>query len=117
MANRNWPVPQNSIEHKKLVLRACKEAEKVLPIFEKEKPSDKRPREALSVARDWVKTGVFSMKVIRGASLGAHAAARSVPEGPARFAARACGQAVAVVHVAGHYGAVEWYIGKIKKLK
>lgn len=47
------------------------------------------------------------MAEIRGASLGAHAAARDAEEGSAaQFAARAAGQAVATAHVSQHaYGA------------
>ncbi len=78
-------------------------AERVLPYFEKEYPEDKRPRIALETLQIWIETGEFSMKAIRKASLDAHAAARQVSEGaPARSAARACGQAVATVHVARH---------------
>ncbi len=48
-------------------------------------------------------TGVFTMSVIRKASLDAHAAARDVGEdSPARSAARAAGQAVATAHVPRH---------------
>src|SRR6185503_12768197 len=47
--------------------------------------------------RIWIRTGVFMMAVIRGASLTAHAAAREAKENnnAACFAARAAGQAVA----------------------
>ncbi|MDQ6834355.1 MAG: hypothetical protein M3008_13245, partial [Chloroflexota bacterium] len=46
---------------------------------------------------------VFTMSVIRKASLDAHAAARDVGEdSPARSAARAAGQAVATAHVPRH---------------
>jgi hypothetical protein len=83
---------------------AC--AERVLPLFEAVCPDDKRPREAIAACRIWVRTGVFSMKVIRAASLGAHAAARGVIENDAAcFAARAAGQAVGTAHVTQHaYG-------------
>jgi len=50
-----------------------------------------------------VRTGVFKMSVIRGASLASHAAAREVgADNPARSAARAAGQAVATAHVPAH---------------
>ena len=82
-------------------------AERVLPLFEAAKPEDDRPHRAIAVCRAWVQTGVFRMVEIRGASLGAHAAARDAEEGSAaRFAARAAGQAVATAHVPQHaYGA------------
>lgn len=82
-------------------------AERVLPLFEKVYPEDDRPRRAIEACRTWVRTGVFRMAEIRGASLGAHAAARDAKENDAAcFAARAAGQAVATAHVPQHaYGA------------
>jgi len=81
-------------------------AERVLPLFERAYPEDDRPRTAIEVCRTWVRTGVFRMAEIRGASLAAHAAARDADEGSAaHFAARAVGQAVATAHVPQHaYG-------------
>jgi hypothetical protein len=81
-------------------------AERVLPFFEKSYPNDDRPRKAIEVCRTWVRTGVFRMADIRGASLAAHAAARDAKENDAAcFAARAAGQAVATAHVPQHaYG-------------
>jgi len=82
-------------------------AERVLPLFEKVYPEDDRPRSAIETCRTWVRMGVFRMAEIRGASLGAHAAARDAKENDAAcFAARAAGQAVATAHVPQHaYGA------------
>lgn len=81
-------------------------AERVLPLFEAVSPTDDRPRKALEVGRDWVRTGIFSMAAIRTASLGAHAAAKDVKANDAAcFAAHAAGQAVATAHVPQHaYG-------------
>ena len=83
---------------------AC--AERVLPLFEAVSPTDDRPRKALEIGRDRVRTGIFKMKVIRTASLEAHAAAKEVKENDAAcFAAHAAGQAVATAHVPQHaYG-------------
>lgn len=94
----------NVDDHKALALWAADCAERVLPFFEKKYPNDTRPREAIRILREWVKTGKFSMAVIRGVSLAAHAAAREVKEEDqaARFAARAAGQAVATAHVPTH---------------
>lgn len=82
-------------------------AERVLPLFEKAYPNDNRPHKAIETCRTWVRTGVFKMADIRGASLAAHAAARDAKENDAAcFAARAAGQAVATAHVPQHaYGA------------
>ena len=78
-------------------------AERVLPFFEKAYPNDDRPRKAIQTCRTWVRTGVFKMAEIRGASLAAHAAARAAKENNAAcFAARAAGQAVATAHVPQH---------------
>jgi len=82
-------------------------AERVLGLFETAYPEDNRPRNAIETCRTWVRTGVFRMAEIRGASLAAHAAARDAKENDAAcFAARAAGQAVATAHVPQHaYGA------------
>ena len=78
-------------------------AERVLPIFERARPKDDRPRQAIEACRAWVRTGVFKMADIRGASLGAHAAARDAKENDAAsFSARAAGRAVATAHVPQH---------------
>ena len=81
-------------------------AERVLPLFEAANPNDKRPRKAIETGRDWVKTGIFKMAIIRAASLEAHAAAKEVEDSDAEcFAAHAAGQAVATAHVPQHaYG-------------
>jgi hypothetical protein len=80
-------------------------AERVLPLFERSRSDDARPSEAIRVGRAWVATRVFSMPVIRGASLGAHAAAKDVQDAAAAAAAHAAGQAVATAHVPQHaYG-------------
>lgn len=81
-------------------------AERVLHFFEEVSPQDDRPLAAIRVGREWVHTGSFSMPVIRGASLAAHAAAKEVSEnGAACHAAHAAGQAVATAHVPKHaYG-------------
>lgn len=78
-------------------------AERVMPYFEKEYPDDTRPRDALNVLCEWVKTGEFHMAVIRKASLDSHASAKEVGnESPAASAAHAAGQAVATAHVKTH---------------
>jgi hypothetical protein len=90
-------------EHKTLGIWAADCAERVLPYFEEKCPDDPRPRKAIEALRTWVKTGVFHMVEVRGASLAAHAAARDVAEDDAaRSAARAAGQAMATAHVPTH---------------
>ena len=94
-------------EQRSLARWAADCAERVLPLFENAFPKDDRPRQAIESLRRWIKTGVFSMREIRAASLGAHAAARAaMPNEAATFAARAAGQAVGTAHVTQHaYGA------------
>jgi hypothetical protein len=94
----------NKDDHRALGLWAAACAEHVLPFFEKEHSSDTRPRDAIQTLRIWAQTGEFSIPVIRGASLAAHAAARDVKakNSPACYAARAAGQAVATAHVPTH---------------
>jgi hypothetical protein len=90
-------------DHKTLGIWAADCAERVLPYFEKKCPDDPRPRKAIEALRRWVKTGVFHMADVRGASLAAHAAARDVVEDDAaRSAARSAGQAMATAHVPTH---------------
>jgi hypothetical protein len=90
-------------DQKILALWAADCAERVLPYFEDEHPDDDRPLKAIEVCRDWARTGVFHMAVIRGASLSAHAAARDAKGNDAAcFAAHAAGQAVATAHVPTH---------------
>jgi len=81
-------------------------SERVMPFFEERYPEDRRPRQAIETLQEWIRTGVFAMEVIRKASLASHAAARETGEdNPARSAARAAGQAVAIAHVPSHaYG-------------
>ena len=93
-------------DHKTLAIWAVSCTERVMHYFEKKYPEDHRPRNAIKTLKRWIDTGIFSMAVIRKASLDSHAAAREVGEdSPARSAARAAGQAVATAHVPWHsYG-------------
>ena len=94
----------NRNDHKALALWAADCAERVLPLFEDKYPQDSRPRDAIKTLLEWVRTGNFSMPVIRRASLGAHAAAKEVQENDkaASLAAHAAGQAVGTAHVVTH---------------
>jgi hypothetical protein len=90
-------------DHKTLAVWAIDCAERILPYFEEKYPKDHRPRNAIKILQKWINTGVFSMAVIRKASLASHAAAREVGEDNAvRSAAHAAGQAVATAHVPTH---------------
>lgn len=91
-------------DHYALAEWAATCAERALPLFEAACPTDPRPQHAIQVLREWIKNGQFSMPVIRGASLAAHAAARAAEkeDRAACYAARAAGQAVATAHVTNH---------------
>lgn len=89
--------------HRSLALWAIDCTKRVMSYFENEFPEDDRPRRALEVLRQWMRTGTFKMSEIRKASLDSHAAARQVGEdNAARSVARAAGQAVATAHVPTH---------------
>ncbi len=75
----------------------------ILPIFEKRRPDDGRPRKALNAARDYLE-GKVKFPVVKDIILNqCHRAARELDSDPAaQAAARACGQGSAVVHTLSH---------------
>ncbi len=87
-------------DHRLLALWAAACAEHVLPFFEAVRPEDPRPREAIELARAWVR-GEVKMMQARASAGHANAAARDLSGAP-RYAAYAAGQAAAVAHVAAH---------------
>lgn len=86
--------------HQSLALWAAACAERVLPLFEQDKPDDTRPREAIGAARAWAQ-GDITMMQAREFAYAAHDAAREV-KGAAHEAAHAAGHAVATAHMADH---------------
>jgi len=98
-----WAEIVKNADHKILAMWAIDCTERVMPYFERAYPDDLRPRQAIQTLQVWLKTGVFSMALIRKASLSSHAAARDVGnDNSARSAASAAGQAVATAHVPAH---------------
>lgn len=87
-------------DHFLLAEWAAQCAEHVLPLFEQEVPDDTRPRDAIAVGRAWIR-GEVRMTDAHNTAFVANAAAKGRPD-PAKFAALAAGQAVAVAHVAAH---------------
>ncbi|MGX5695033.1 putative immunity protein [Agromyces soli] len=87
-------------DHHRLAEWAAVCAEHVLPNFEHELPGDPRLREVIEVGRGWIR-GEVPMRVAHRTAFPANAAGRTLSP-PARFAALAAGQAVAVAHVAEH---------------
>ncbi|MGH3715722.1 MAG: putative immunity protein [Micromonosporaceae bacterium] len=86
--------------HRLLAEWAALCAEHVLPLFEQAQPDDTRPRDAIGIGRAWIR-GEVPMRVAHRAAFPANAAGRDLPA-PAKYAALAAGQAVAVAHVAAH---------------
>lgn len=75
-------------------------AENVLGLFEEHQANDRRPHEAIEIGRAWIR-GEVRMRDAHKMAFQANAAGRGLPN-PAKFAALAAGQAVAVAHVAEH---------------
>ena len=92
---------------------ALEAARQVLSIFERVEPDDNRPRKALEVLLSWMR-GEASVTEVRQAAFDAHEAARDMGNLAARYAARACGQAASVAHVATHLPHVYRYAEKAK---
>lgn len=87
-------------DHRLLAAWAADCAAHVLHLFEAAQPADVRPRQAIELARAWVR-GEITMSQARTAGGHAMAAARAL-RGAARHAAYAAGQAAVVAHVAAH---------------
>jgi hypothetical protein len=90
----------SGVDHQLLALWAASCAEHVLHLFEREQPSDARPRDAVEAARAWAR-GAMTMMDARARGGHAMGAARTL-RGAARFAAYSAGQAACVAHVPEH---------------
>lgn len=113
--HQDFWIEHNIIDHRNLGNWIAGFTEKYIPYFESGYPGDSRPADAIKILREWADTGVFSMSVIRGASLASHSAARNTGKHDysARYAAHAAGQAVATAHVPTHAVGAVIYIFKI----
>ena len=76
-------------------------AERVLPLFEAQAPSDARPRQAIDGLRAFAR-GDMRIGPVRSLAAGAHAAAREIRDPAGVAAARSAGQAAGVAHMAAH---------------
>jgi hypothetical protein len=104
---------RDSYYHKLFGYKAALEAERVLKFFEKVRPNDKRPREAIEAIKAWAEgKRTLGMKEVRKLSLDAHAAARDVKSDDAKFAAHAAGQAIGTWHVPTHSLGAYGYAGR-----
>jgi hypothetical protein len=77
--------------------------QKILPLFEKHCPDDKRPAHAINAAREWL-DGKVKLPYVKNIILNeCHAAARELDGNPiAQAAARAVGQSAGSIHAATH---------------
>jgi hypothetical protein len=98
-------------DRRELIVWTVSCAERLLPLFEVQRPDDSRLREALTGALAFSRDEV-SIGAVRKLAFACHAAARDVKDAPATAVARACGQAVAVAHMAGHSRKVPTYTAK-----
>lgn len=100
-------------DHHRLAVWAADCAEHVLDLFERARPHDGRPRQAIELARAWAR-GEMRMTAARTAAGHANAAARDLRGAP-RHAAYAAAQAAAVAHVAAHeLGAAAYAIKAVR---
>ena len=96
---------------KEAAIEALDLAKKYIHYFEDVSP-DSRPRLAIETLERWI-DGLVTIGECRSAAFAAHAAARECEDGRPRWAARICGQAVSVAHVARHLDGVKSYVRKI----
>lgn len=115
------PKPKNSSEwrdsyyHRQLGLKAANEVERLLPLFEKELPTDTRPREAVEAIKAWSQgRRKLGMAEVRALSLAAHAAAKVAKSDAAKAVAHAAGQAVGTWHVPTHALGAFGYAGRAR---
>ena len=109
----NRSLERNSLYHRRFALLAAIQAKRVLPLFERERPKDSRPRQAIAAIQAWAHgKRKLGMAEVRKLALGSHAAARAAKSEAARFAARAAGHAVATWHVPTHAMGVPIYACK-----
>jgi hypothetical protein len=105
---------QSEAEHHALALMAADCAERVLPLFERERHDDDRPRRAIEAARAWIR-GEIEVAQARAASAAAHDAAQSAQSASARSAARAAEHAAATAHVASHAARAASYADRAER--
>jgi hypothetical protein len=86
------PLGDDALRQVTLFAAAC--ARRVLPVFEADRPDDRRPREAI-VAAEAFGAGKKRTTALRLAALAAYAAAREAGGGPVANAAYAASQAAA----------------------
>ena len=110
------PAWRDSVFHRLSALEAGREAQRVLGVFERDRPGDRRPRLAIQAIRAWAQgRRQLNLAEVRGLSLGAHAAALVTRSIAAGYAARAAGHAVATWHVPTHALAAFSYADRARR--
>lgn len=119
--SREW---RDTYYHKLFGLKAAKRVETILPLFERERPNDKRPRKAIEAIKAWAEgTRKLSMSEVRNLSLASHAAAKVAKSDTAKCVAHAAGQAIGTWHAPAHaLGAFEYagratILQRVKRLR
>jgi hypothetical protein len=102
------PLTRTEDERRELIAWAADCIERVLPLFERTRPDDARPREALAGARAFAR-GEARVGPLRRLAVACHAAARDAEDPMAIAVARACGHAAGVAHMASHTRGVPRY--------
>lgn len=98
-------------DRQELILWTVACVERLLPVFAADRPEDSRLSEALDGARQFA-AGHLSVGSMRKLAFGCHAAARDASTATMAAVARACGQAAAVAHMAGHSREIARYTRK-----
>jgi hypothetical protein len=101
MSRRPGALTLSEEDRRVLAVWAADCAERTLPLFEAQAPSDSRPRDAIEGVRAFAR-GELRIGAVGALSARAHAAAREVGDPAAVAAARAAGHAAAVAHMAAH---------------
>lgn len=98
-------------DRQELIVWTVASVERLLSIFYESAPGDTRLADALEGARTFAR-GELGVGPMRKLAFGCHAAARDAADPAAMAVARACGQAVAVAHMAGHSREIARYTKK-----
>ncbi len=97
----NSPQTLDQADRRLVAVWAAACAERVLPLFEAERPDDGRPRAAIAKTRAFARGELDIASEIRR-RFGEGSAARDAKSPAAAAAARAAGQAAAVCHMGAH---------------
>lgn len=101
----------SEMDRRDLIRWATDCVRRLLLIFESATPGDRRLVEALEGAAAFAR-GELGVGPMRTLAFDCHAAAREIDNSAASAVARACGQAVAVAHMAGHSREIARYTKK-----